>query len=186
MKILNNIIEFFVTLFGHSKKVELTPMPAPQPTVPKEPKPNSPSIPPNNPVDQSGDPDVTDPSAQVQTFLWKPISDTNPIVSVITVSADAIRSDELFVEIYDKANKIITGLIPGKNQYSSGRGNPLPGFKYGRINFKPGWTDKQFSKSAPIKIKFYTVVKGKRLYVKVLGKDYFEVKDPIKRIEQNK
>lgn len=187
-KLIEKLISFLEKLL---KKFKKQPVETP-PTIPNvevEPEDSLPKPPPvieqetQEKIDSTGDPKKTKAGAQVQTFLWKPLSDTNPIVSVITVSADDIRSDELFVEILDKSNKVIPNLIPGKNRWSAGRGNGLPGYKYERINFKPGLTDKQFQKHAPIKVKFYTQVGKVKTYVKVMNKDFIKVDKPTQRLD---
>lgn len=183
-KLLKKLIKFLKKLFG-AKEEESNPSgdastppntPAPNPIPP--PQVNGPE-----PIDPTGDPAHSNPNGQVQTFLWKPESDTNPQVSVIVVSADELRSDELKVEILDKNNKEIPGLIPDKNKYSNGRGNGLPGFKYERINYKPGLTDKQFKKFAPLKVKFYLKLASGRKDVKVLNKEFIIVKNPEERVD---
>lgn len=131
---------------------------------------------------QGAEPPFTDVRSQVSSFLWKPISDTNPRVSVITVSAEAIRSDDLRVQVFDKKGKLLK-LDEKKNKYSNGRGNPLPGFKYARINFKPGWTSAQFKRVAPITVQFYVSYLGKKIPVLVLGKTGITIKNPHQRID---
>jgi hypothetical protein len=134
-------------------------------------------------IDPTGDPAMTNLAAEVQSFLWKPESDTNPMVSVIVVSADEIRSDDLHVEIYSKNGRRVLGLKTHKNLYSSGRGNKLPKFKYGRINFKPGHTAERFAQLAPLTVKFYIKLGEEKRYIKCVGKDEVKIKDPTKRLE---
>lgn len=152
--------------------------PTPVQPAPQQPAPQAPGI------DPTGDPAQTDLSKlKVTSFLWKPVSDTNPVVSVVTISTDTIRSDDLRLRIFDKNGKLISG-TQEKNKYSNGRGNgPLPGHKYARINFKYGKTDKEFSKLAPIKVTFVAVVAGKEYPVTIMGKDSMIIKDPTKRID---
>lgn len=191
---LTYLISRLVDLFKKNKKNDNEVDTKPDTNADSAPTPVSPSLPENTTpaqptpttvtTDPTGDPPVTDVTSQVQSFLWKPISDTNPVCSVITVSADKIRSEDLKVEILDKNDVIIPGLLSVKNKYSNGRGNPLPGFKFARINFKPGLTDKQFKKYAPIKVRFYIESSTiKKTYIKVMNKDFILIKDPTQRLD---
>jgi len=176
---LQKIVNFF-----KADKEASTPVPAPpreevKPTpAVQETKPTTPA--PEAPEATGDDPAVTNPSAGITSFLWKPLSDTNPKVTVITVSADEIKSDDLRVRILNKKGKDME-IITVKNKYSTARGNKLPQDKLGRINFKPGLTAEQFMKAAPIKIIFYTEIAGKKSDILTCGNAVVEIKDTTKR-----
>lgn len=197
--VLDKIKEFLNKLFAKLDKkpsspvpapgpVDSTPAPTPQVPTPAPNKP-APSVPPVQPspaghIDPTGNPPQTDlTKLTITSILWKPISDTNPVVSVVTISTDTIRSGDLRLEIFDKNGNLIDGLKT-ENIYSNGRGNgPIPGHKYARINFKPGKTDKQYLAKAPIKVTFRAEVGGKSYPVTIMGKDSLVLKDPTKRVD---
>ena len=61
------------------------------------------------------------------------------------------------------------------------RGNKLPQDKFGRINFKPGPTAKEFAKSAPLRVSFYIDKDGVKTPVKTYGSEALVITDPTKR-----
>lgn len=179
---IQKVIEFFKEIFSDKEeKVEQKPAAPVEPTTPP-PTQEAPPVEPKVPTQEEhqDEPAETSLSGEVTSFLWKPESDTNPKVAVIVVSADLIRSEHLKVKILDKDNRPLK-VIPDKNKYSLERGNKLPQDKFGRINFKPGPTDKQFLKSAPLKVSFYIDKDGLQTPIKTYGKDFQVIKDPTKR-----
>lgn len=183
LKKLVEKVKEIIALFKEEEKPEEQeeteePTPTPEPEE-EEPAPS----PTPGPVDATGDPEVTDPTGGVTSFLWKPVSDTNSKVTVITVSADTIRSEDLRVQCFDKDGTKIP-LSEEKNPHSKGRGNQLPGHKFARINFKPGWSATEFKKVAPITVRFQAVLSnGKRASLLVMGKDKIVIKDPTQRLD---
>lgn len=125
------------------------------------------------------EPDVTNPDGQITSLLWKPVSDTNPKVVVIVVSCDEIRSDDLRVEVYTKTGGLMRSLKNCKT--SPGRGNQLPGDKFGRINFKVGPTFEEFKRYAPVSLKFFVNVGKTKKYLKIQGLDEVKVRAVGKR-----
>ena len=142
--------------------------------VNEKPKPEPKPKPEEKPKEEhsSGEPKRSKVKGEVTTFLWKPVADhsSNPVV---VVGCDDIRSQDLKMEILGKKNKPLRVDIR-----VTGRANKLGHMKYGRINFRPQRTAKQFERSAPLKIRFYHTFTGKKKYVKVRGKDKIIVKKP--------
>lgn len=179
LKKLKNLIkklrEILDLLFKNEKSQQAPSVEVEKPVTPTSPsEPISPAQP-----EEAAEPPVTNPTGQITSFLWKPVSDTNPKVVVMVVSCDQIRSDDLRVELYDKADKIMKWLK--KSKTSPGRGNQLPQDKYGRINFKVGPTCEDFKKYSPVKVKFYVELNGVKTYVKVQNQEFVLMKKPCQR-----
>lgn len=171
MSLFNKLISFVVSLFNKSEKHTVPEQPATQDPPMLTPKPQGPTS------ELNDEPTETSLDAEVTSFLWKPVSDTSPMVTVITVSCDKARSEHLRIDIKGK-NDIPLKIENTKNKYSTFRGNQLPNHKYGRINFKPGLTHQEFSKYTPLKISFYLEIAGVRTNIKVGGKDFIVIKEP--------
>lgn len=151
--------------------------PTPAPEAPKEePKAEEPKAPEAKEEVEPGkeEPAESKPeSAKIQSFLWKPVSDTTGNV-VILVGCDAIRSEDLKCEILNKeGNKIRVDIR------NTGRGNQLPTQKFGRVHFRVDRTAKKFEKAAPLTVQIYHTLGGKKV---VLGK--VRIKDPNRRLEK--
>lgn len=130
------------------------------------------------------DPEFSDPTAEITTFLWKPVSDTPPRVAVISVSCDKARAEHVKVQIKDNKGRIIPKLVERYNVGGIKRNNPVPGHVFGRFNFKPGPTNSSFVQYAPLTVSFFLEVEpGKRTRMKVMGKKSIVIKDPTQRLD---
>ena len=161
-----------------STVVEQAPIESPVEIKPEEPPMVAPTAPEAIPEVQE-EPDTTDPTSMVTSFLWKPLSDTNPKVTVVTVACDGIRSEHLFMEVLDSQDVLLAGKT-SKNQWSE-RGNKLPGCKFGRVNFKPGPTAAKYAKSQPLKVRFFVMLDNVRTDVTIQGKPLATIKDATVR-----
>lgn len=123
----------------------------------------------------NSEPEVTDPESSVQSFLWKPEGD-HTALPVVVVAADKIKSQDLYMEVLGKSNKVLK--VDIKN---TGRANGLPGFKFARVHFRLNRSGKDLQKSAPLKVRFF-VMKGKKKHpVKVLGKTHIVIQKATSR-----
>lgn len=189
--VINDIkaqVRRFIDCLRGKHKQEEKPIPQPEP-VPVTPQPTSPPIETPTPApapvpapaptpEDSDEPTVTEPTAQITSFLWKPLSDTSP-TTVIVVGCDKIRSEHLRVELFDGSGKEISGKKT-KNPGSK-RGNKENGYKYGRINFKPGKTASQYAALQPIKVRFFVELNGQRYDIKIQNQDFLIISDAKKR-----
>ena len=139
------------------------------PTVKKPVKQTEPSS-------KATDPLKSKKGGTVDTFLWKPLSDNNPL-PVVVVSCETIKAKDLHMEIIGKSGKALKVDI----QNNGSRANQLSGYKYGRIHFRPQRTAKAFNRSAPLKIRFFHTFTGKKVYVKVRKRDSVSVKHVSQR-----
>lgn len=152
--------------------------------APKEEKPEEEAIPvpkedPKEEPEEDkrfADPKKSNPKANIPTFLWKPESDNAPHNPVVVVACDEVRNEDLKCKIYGQNGKLLENLSGS----STGRANGLPGFKYGRIHFRPSKSDKQLKKRAPLKIEF-CLPDGS--IIKIRNRKDKKVKDPTKRID---
>ena len=147
-------------------KPKLEPKPAPKKP---EPKPAEPEV-----EHARLEPPTSHPEkAKIQSFLWKPESDHAPHNPVIVVGCDALRSEDLHIEILNKnGNKVRMGVR------NSGRANQLHPQKWGRIHFRLDRHSKKFKGAKPLTIILSTKVNGKKKILKKL-----KISDPTKRID---
>lgn len=175
---MKKLIELLLKLLGFFKKEDDKREQKPQPPIVEAPKPN-----PEPPFDEhTAEPAFSSEKGTITSFLWKPESDTNPKVTVISVSSDTLKAADVRIQIKDKKGKI----VKGNEEYNKGgnlRANRLPNHKYGRFNFKPGKKASEFAKLAPLTVSFFVELGGVRLPVKVMGKDSIVVKDPKQRLD---
>jgi hypothetical protein len=142
-------------------------------------QPEVPPIVESPPVDINNPPGTNINGRGVQHCLWKPTSDTSPEL-VLAVAADDIRIEHLRLKLLDKNGNDIP--LKRNKSYSTTRGNQLPGYKYGRFNFKPGFKFQDLRKHQPIQVMFYIETsKGEVHPCKVGDKDKFVVRDVSKR-----
>lgn len=186
MNFFKKLVELLKRLFSSEKSETDSSQSTPTivgkpPTISTKPKPK-PEKPSSNPYelvasgqDSHGniiyDPKVSNPNGTVDGILWKPESD-NDANAVVVVKCESVRKEDLKLEIVGKSGKALKIYIP-----MTGRANG------NRVHFRPKRTAKQFIKSAPLQLKFFQVIDGKRVVVPVMGKPYFEVKQPTKRKE---
>jgi hypothetical protein len=121
------------------------------------------------------DPVKSNPNGQVTTFLWKPEADHSPL-PVVVVGCDEIRAADLNMEILGKSGKALK--IEIRN---TGRANKLGHMKYARVHFRPQRSVEQLQRSAPIAVRFYHTFTGKKVYVKVRGKDRIRINNTDRR-----
>jgi hypothetical protein len=121
------------------------------------------------------EPKTVKSKAKITSFLWKPVSDTDPKVMVVSVSADNINSKDLRMYIEGPKGKPIKGDNDSKVFV---RQNILPGHKYGRINFKYGQKADFFKPGTRV---VFELVTGER--VLVMDKEYIVVKNPLERLD---
>lgn len=103
----------------------------------------------------------------IETFLWKPTSDKGGPVVVVT--CDAVPRHELYIEINGQDEKNIC--VPGVKS----RGNRLPPFKYGRVNFYLRYNLEQLKVWGDLRVKFYQNIAGvgkRYVQIKIKGKEY--------------
>lgn len=154
------------------EKVDSTPMPNPQPAPPPQ-KPEQ-SL---EDFYRYGDPEVSDPKANIGSFLWKPESDHAPHNPVVIVACDDVRNDELTCRITSAKGRTIEVLSGSP----TGRANHKPPYKFGRIHFRPTKSAKVYKKRAPLTVTF-ELKDGTR--IKVLKRVKQIIKDPTKRIDK--
>ena len=121
------------------------------------------------------DPAKSNPNGQVTTFLWKPEADHSPL-PVVVVGCDEIRAADLKMEILGKSGKALK--IEIRN---TGRANKLGHMKYARVHFRPQRSVERLQRSAPIAVRFYHTFTGKKVYVKVRGKDRIRINNTDRR-----
>ena len=125
----------------------------------------------------ASEPTVTNFNSQVRTFLWKPVADHSNY-PVVVVTADEFKTADLHMEVVGKGGGVLKVSIT-----NTGRANKLGHFKYARIHFRLNRTAVEFKKSAPLKVRFFTKIAGKKTPVKVMGKNHIVIKDPTKRTD---
>jgi hypothetical protein len=148
------------------KEATPTPVPTAVPTVAPTAKPD---LTVEEEVVTDSEP-VTVPGAGVDLCLWKPVSDTNPKVAVLSIAAAYSNRGDLEVAVFSGGKELLRA-----RTYSIHRGNKLPQHKYGRFNIKLGRVGAKFPKG--IVVRFYSL--GKR--VTVGGLKEMKIADPTKR-----
>jgi hypothetical protein len=100
----------------------------------------------------------------IETFLWKPASDTSG-KPVVVVSCDLVPRDELNIAIVGTSYSIS----------HKSRGNKL--HKYGRINFYLNEPLQHFQRASGLRITFFQIKDGSHIIVpiKIAGKSYKEI-----------
>lgn len=178
-KLIDKIKRFFKKLFGKDEKKSSGSSSGTPTTSTPKPKPTP------KPVDQdpyalvpSGqdshgntiyDPKKSNPNGKIDSILWKPKADHNPN-AVVVVGCEDVRKEDLKLEILGKSGKPLKVNIP-----MTGRANG------NRIHYRPDRTAKDFKKSAPIQLRFYQMVDGKKVIVQFKGKNVLTVTDPTRR-----
>ena len=169
MNIVKQIIEFIKNLLGLDKAKKPS---AKKPSA-KKPSNKDPYGLVASGTDYHGntvyEPKKSNPDGKVTKILWKPKSDVDPNV-VVVVECNSVRSKDLKLEILGKGRKPLKVGIR-----MSGRANG------NRINYRLDRPAKKFNKSAPLKLRFYQMVKGKKVVVQFKGKDSLQIKQPTRR-----
>ena len=121
------------------------------------------------------EPDFSDfENIKIQSILWKPASDHAPHDPVVLVGCDALRSEDVYLEILNSSgNKLLIDIDNTK------RANILHPQKYGRVHFRIRRSAKKFKKASPIKLVVSTEINGKKKVLKTL-----RVKDTTKRVDK--
>ena len=183
-KLLKKIEEFIKKLLGkdgdkpvNESKGSYVPSP-PAKSPPKKPKPKPNSENPYEPVpsghDSHGnviyDPLESNPDGVIDRILWKPKSDHHPHNPVVVVGCAEIRKEDLKMEILGKSGKVLK-----VNIRNTGRANG------NRVHFRIDRSAEKFKRSAPLQLRFYHKVKGKKKIVTFKGKKTFKVSKPTHR-----
>lgn len=187
-KLLDKLKKLLKKLLGNGDKKATKPSPGGAGVVgstppAKEPpkKPNEPET--DNPYalvpsgqDSHGntiyDPKKSNPDGKLKSILWKPKSDHAPHDPVVVVGCDDVRKEDLKLEILGKSGSVLKVGIR-----MSGRANG------NRVHFRIDRAAEKFKKSAPIKLRFFQTVKGKKKIVQFKGKDTLTIQSPTRRKE---
>ena len=174
---MKNFINFILELLGLRKKEKDTKpsVSKPKPTVEPQPKPESKPLEPKAKEEEKKEkkkavPKKSNPNAKITTFLWKPESDNDGKV-VILVKCDGMRPGDIKMELFSsKGTKLKI------NQ------NAQPNLANGdRIHFRPGKVAKSLKKQAPLSVKFFHKLDGKKQYIIIRTRKQIKISAPQKR-----
>lgn len=187
-KLLDKIKRFFKKLFGDGEKKPApggsgvstgSPLPSSPPKKEeekKEPVDDDPYALVPSGEDSHGntiyDPKQSNPDGTLKSLLWKPKSDHAPHDPVVVVGCDSVRKEDLHMEILGKGGKVLKVSIR-----NTGRANG------NRVHFRVDRAAKKFNKSAPLQLRFFQHVDGKKKIVKFKGKNTFTIKKPTHRVD---
>lgn len=124
------------------------------------------------------EPPSTGKLGTITSFLWKPESD-NTGHPIVLVSCDEVPTSELFIEILNKNGNPMRSV----DSKAFSRGNKLSTRKFARISFRLGVPLSRFKTSAPLEIKFFQMIDGKRVDVPLRGRKTQIVRRPAQRVE---
>lgn len=125
------------------------------------------------------EPPTTGMIGTITSFLWKPQSDHGEHAAVL-VSCDEVPTNQLFMEVLNAKGNVMRSV----DSKAFSRGNKLDTQKFARISFRVAVPMKQLSKAAPLGIRFFQVVDGKKHILSVKNRPkLISIKDPTQRIE---